>query len=81
MHSGSPLKNGTLIAFSPTEVLMARRKVICPVCTVDDALPVMIEEGSEWVAHARTKVHKRLAAKDIRATKTRPSRLSVEPCT
>ncbi|KAH9980126.1 tRNA isopentenyltransferase [Lactifluus volemus] len=68
-------------ATNPTEVLVARRKVICPVCTVDDALPVMIEEGSEWVAHTRTKVHKRLAAKDIRATRTGPSRLSVEPCT
>lgn len=53
----------TLIAFSPTVVLVARRKVICPICTVDDALPVMIEEGSEWTAHARTKAHKRLAAK------------------
>ena len=30
---------------------------------MDEALPVMIEEGSEWEAHARTKVHKRLAAK------------------
>jgi hypothetical protein len=52
-----------LIARSPTAVLLARRKILCPVCTVDEALPVMIEEGSEWEAHARTKVHKRLAAK------------------
>jgi hypothetical protein len=81
MHASSPFERCKLIVFSPTEVLVARRKVICPVCTVDDALPVMIEEGSEWVAHTRTKVHKRLAAKDIRATRTGPSRLSVEPCT
>lgn len=52
-----------LIAYSPTAILLARRKILCPVCTVDEALPVMIEEGSEWEAHARTKVHKRLAAK------------------
>jgi hypothetical protein len=52
-----------LIARSPTEILLTRRKILCPVCTVDEALPVMIEEGSEWEVHARTKVHKRLAAK------------------
>lgn len=52
-----------LIARSPTAILLARRKILCPVCTVDEALPVMIEEGSEWEAHARSKVHKRLAAK------------------
>lgn len=52
-----------LIARSPTAVLLARRKILCPVCTVDETLPVMIEEGSQWEAHARTKVHKRLSAK------------------
>jgi hypothetical protein len=30
---------------------------------VDEALPLMIEEGLEWEAHVRTKVHRRLAAK------------------
>jgi hypothetical protein len=48
---------------SPTAILLARRKILCPVCTVDEALPVMIEEGTEWEAHARSKVHKRLSAK------------------
>jgi hypothetical protein len=52
-----------LIARSPTEILLARRKILCPVCTVDEALPVMIEEGPQWEVHARSKVHKRLAAK------------------
>jgi len=47
----------------PTAILLARRKTLCPVCTVDDALPVMIEEGPQWEAHARSKAHKRLAAK------------------
>lgn len=50
-------------ATDPTAILLARKKILCPVCTVDEALPVMIEEGSEWEVHARSKVHKRLAAK------------------
>lgn len=54
-----------LIAYSPTAVLLARRKVTCPVCTTDESKPVMIEEGREWEAHARTKVHRRLAAKGV----------------
>jgi hypothetical protein len=54
--------SGVLIACSPTAVLLARKKISCPVCTTDDSLPVMIEEGSEWAAHIKTKVHKRLAA-------------------
>lgn len=51
-----------LIARSPIAILSARKKILCPVCTVDEALPVMIEE-SEWEVHARSKAHKRLAAK------------------
>ncbi|KAF8271953.1 tRNA isopentenyltransferase [Lactarius quietus] len=50
-------------ATDPTAVLSARQKVICPVCTTDESKPVMIEEGREWEAHARSKVHRRLAAK------------------
>jgi len=52
-----------LIALSPTAVLLARKRIVCPACTVDESLPVMIEEGSEWTAHIKTKVHRRLAAK------------------
>lgn len=58
-----------LIAFSPTAVLSKRRKTQCPVCTVDESRPVMIEEGSEWAAHVKTKVHKRLAAKGSKRKK------------
>ncbi|KAI9443352.1 tRNA isopentenyltransferase [Lactarius indigo] len=54
-----------LIAFSPTEVLLARRKIICPVCTTDKSQPIMIEEGREWEAHAKSKVHKYLVAKRV----------------
>ncbi|KAI0304286.1 IPP transferase-domain-containing protein [Multifurca ochricompacta] len=50
-------------ATDPTSALSVRRKVTCPVCTIDKALPVMIEDGFEWAAHVKTKVHKRLAAK------------------
>jgi len=48
-------------ATDPTAVLLARRKVICPVCTTDESKPVMIEEGREWEAHARSKAHRHLA--------------------
>ncbi|THH15883.1 hypothetical protein EW146_g4666 [Bondarzewia mesenterica] len=48
---------------SPTTVLAARRKLVCPVCTVNSEQPVMIEEGTEWAVHQRTKVHRRLASK------------------
>jgi hypothetical protein len=58
-----------LIAFSPTAVLLKRRKTQCPVCTVDETRPLMIEEGSEWAAHVKTKVHKRLAAKGSQGKK------------
>jgi len=51
----------------PTAALLARKKVLCTVCTVNDALPVMIEEGSQWAAHAKTTAHKRLAAKQAKA--------------
>lgn len=50
-------------ATDPTAVLLARKRIVCPVCTVDQSLPVMIEEGLEWTAHIKTKAHKRLAAK------------------
>ncbi|KAN0139808.1 tRNA isopentenyltransferase [Lactarius tabidus] len=52
-------------ATDPTTVLLARRKVICPVCTTNESMPIMIEEGREWEAHIRTKVHRHLAAKGV----------------
>jgi hypothetical protein len=64
-----------LIACSPTAILLARRKILCPVCTVDEALPVMIEEGSQWEVHARSKVHKRLAAR--KGTEERKQRVHI----
>lgn len=39
-------------------VLRARRKKVCPVCTMDPTRPFMVEEGAEWEAHQRTKTHR-----------------------
>ncbi|KXN90456.1 hypothetical protein AN958_04128 [Leucoagaricus sp. SymC.cos] len=47
----------------PTAVLEARRKIICPDCTVDASRPVMIEQGQSWEIHQRTRPHQRLRAK------------------
>lgn len=35
----------------------------CSVCTLQEDRPVMIEEGPEWIAHQKTRSHRRLAAK------------------
>ncbi|KZP29943.1 tRNA isopentenyltransferase [Athelia psychrophila] len=48
---------------NPAAVLNSRRKAICPVCTVDDAQPVMIEEGREWDLHETSRTHKKLVAR------------------
>ncbi|KAI9508886.1 tRNA isopentenyltransferase [Russula earlei] len=53
-------------ATDPTAALLAHRKLLCSVCTVNDALPVMIEEGSQWAAHVKSTAHKRLAAKQAK---------------
>ncbi|KAJ3556429.1 hypothetical protein NP233_g11981 [Leucocoprinus birnbaumii] len=50
----------------PTAVLEARRKIICPVCTLDETRPVMIEQGPDWEVHQNKRSHKRLQAKAIR---------------
>ena len=44
-------------------MLEARRKKICSVCTIQEDRPVMIEEGSEWIAHQKTRNHRRRSAK------------------
>lgn len=46
--------------FSPTAVLIARRRSICTVCTLDIEKPVMIEEGREWELHEKSRTHKKL---------------------
>lgn len=57
------LLDETHFLHSPIAVLNARRKITCPTCTAGKNQPVMIEEGLQWEAHQRTKVHKRLASK------------------
>lgn len=54
----------------PTAILEARRKNICPVCTIDESRPVMIEQGSDWEVHQKTRSHKRLQAKANRERQT-----------
>ncbi|KAI6118714.1 tRNA isopentenyltransferase [Pisolithus croceorrhizus] len=49
-------------ALSPSVVLEARRKVVCPLCTKDPSQPVMVE-CAEWEAHQRTRLHRRLVTK------------------
>ncbi|KAJ7581102.1 tRNA isopentenyltransferase [Mycena floridula] len=45
----------------PVAVLQARKKIVCPTCTIVETRPVMLEEGREWEAHQHTKAHKRMA--------------------
>ena len=60
--------------FSPTAVLAARRKIVCPTCTVNPEQPVMIEEQTEWVVHQKTRLHRRLASKSDREEKVKEMR-------
>ena len=52
--------------YGPNEVLNARRKVVCPVCTVAADRPVMIEDGREWTAHVQTRTHRKLAGRQLK---------------
>ncbi|KAL0578410.1 tRNA dimethylallyltransferase, mitochondrial [Marasmius crinis-equi] len=56
----------------PDAVLMARRKIVCPVCTADPARPFMVEEGKEWALHLKTRVHRRRAHKKDHASRIEP---------
>lgn len=47
----------------PASVLEARKRRVCPICTVQEDRPVMIEEGSEWDLHQKSRAHRRLAGK------------------
>ncbi|KAJ3796772.1 tRNA isopentenyltransferase [Lentinula aff. detonsa] len=50
---------------NPRAVLNARRKIICPVCTIDLAQPFMVEEGKEWKLHQKSRIHRRRAYKPL----------------
>ncbi|KAL5511455.1 TIT1 [Sanghuangporus vaninii] len=45
---------------SPAEVLVARRKIVCPFCTTEADRPIMLEEGREWEVHQHTTAHRRM---------------------
>jgi len=51
---------------NPASVLQARKRRVCTVCTTQANRPVMIEEGSEWDIHLKTRSHRRLDAKSLR---------------
>ncbi|KAJ3536042.1 hypothetical protein NM688_g6889 [Phlebia brevispora] len=57
-------------ATNPKDVLNARRRVVCPVCTIKEDQPIMIEEGDEWTAHAKTRRHRRLASQAAKRTRS-----------
>ncbi|EJD02072.1 tRNA isopentenyltransferase [Fomitiporia mediterranea MF3/22] len=48
---------------NPVDVMLTRRKLVCPVCTTEANRPVMLEEGREWEAHQRTSMHKAMQRK------------------
>ena len=52
----------TVLELSPTAVLLARRRINCQICSIDDE-PVMIEEGREWDLHVKSRTHKKLVAR------------------
>ncbi|KAG8883097.1 hypothetical protein FRB97_007234 [Tulasnella sp. 331] len=47
-------------------VLASRKRVICAACTNDPLRPVMIEEGREWQAHAKSRAHRHRAGRERR---------------
>ncbi len=65
-NSGWSFHETDFTIFSPTSILEARKKRICPVCTLESDRPVMIEEGAEWDTHQKTRSHQRLAKKRLR---------------
>ncbi|KAF8906021.1 IPP transferase-domain-containing protein [Gymnopilus junonius] len=50
----------------PTSVLEVRKRQVCSICTVQEDRPVMIEEGSEWELHQKSRAHRRLAGRVAR---------------
>ncbi|KJA27333.1 hypothetical protein HYPSUDRAFT_131237 [Hypholoma sublateritium FD-334 SS-4] len=50
---------------NPAFVLKARKRRVCTACTTQANRPVMIEEGSEWDIHLKTRSHRRLEAKNL----------------
>ncbi|KAI9569109.1 tRNA isopentenyltransferase [Boletus coccyginus] len=57
----------------PSDILRARRKVVCQVCTINPRRPVMIE-AQDWDAHRGNRLHRRLVAKSRKGPEGTPSR-------
>ncbi|KAJ2916049.1 hypothetical protein MD484_g4398, partial [Candolleomyces efflorescens] len=48
---------------NPLDVLQARKKRQCEICTPQEDRPFMVEEGAEWERHLHSRAHKRLHAR------------------
>ncbi|KAF8436910.1 tRNA isopentenyltransferase [Boletus edulis BED1] len=57
----------------PSDVLKARKKIVCQVCTTDPRRPVMIDE-QHWDAHRGNRLHRRLIAKSKKGSEGLPPR-------
>ena len=49
-------------------ILNANKRVVCPVCTTDPDQPVLVD-GVKWEMHERSRGHRRMTAKDKRASR------------
>ncbi|KAF8558421.1 tRNA isopentenyltransferase [Imleria badia] len=57
----------------PSDILRARRKIVCQVCTTNPRRPVMIEE-QHWDTHRGNRLHRRLIAKSRKGSEGLPLR-------
>ncbi|OJA07605.1 hypothetical protein AZE42_06274 [Rhizopogon vesiculosus] len=48
---------------NPTEVLRARKKTVCTVCTLDSSQPFMVDDGPQLEAHRQTRIHRARASR------------------
>jgi len=55
---------------NPSDVLSARKKSTCTVCTTNPKQPVMIEEGWEWERHEQSKSHRYMAGREAKMQRT-----------
>lgn len=48
---------------NPLDVLQARQKTQCHICTTEEDRPFMVDTGAEWDRHIQSRTHKRLQAR------------------
>ncbi|KAF6764962.1 tRNA isopentenyltransferase [Ephemerocybe angulata] len=57
------LLNASDKSSNPLDVLQARQKTQCDICTIQDDRPFMVETGPEWERHIHSRAHKRMSAR------------------